>query len=248
MPADVAQLTVDQNQRIEACKKRFTDAATAFAALYHTEQPDQTRLKQAALLKLHQDAKSYISCVEDCIVEGCVAGAFDHPSWLDDRTQSSEMVLNRMPELFAYFREKRAKLQLSPNAFEPSGNIFQNMQGIMALRRPERAQQLRQQFANARLPSEGFDKPLKAKPMKPHKNNPWTTGSFYLVACLMIVLGVIAICKFVPPMAIAPAFVALILLVLVVGALQLKNDDKLSDKTFRELMTLAMKRLFLFKK
>lgn len=246
--ADVARLTVDQDRRIEVCKKRFIDAATRFAELFNTEEPQQARLKKQALLKLHQEAKAYISCVESCIVEECVAGAFDHPSWLDDRAGSAEMVLSRIPELYGHFRSHRAELAFSPNTFEPSGNMFQNMQGILALCRPNKAVQLKQQFVAANLPCDGFDNPLKPKPMKPTKNNPWTAGSFYLVAFVIIVGGLIATCKFLPAWTIAPVLIALVLLVIVIGALQLKNDDRLSEKSFVELMKLAMKRLFLLKR
>jgi hypothetical protein len=244
---DIAQLTVEQNLRIEERKKCFTDAATSFAALFDPEIAVDVKTKKAALLNLNQKAKVYFSHLEACIVEGCVAGAFDHPSWLNDMASSAEKVLLRVPLLYAHFRKHRKELGFTDDTFEPSGNIFQNMQGILALCEPDKAKSLKQQFIAAKLPFDGFDKPLKAKPMKPEKNNPWGAGSFYLVVFAVVVIGLIAIIKYVPGLAVAPALIALILLVIVIGALQLKNDDKLKEKSFVELMKMAMGRLFLFK-
>jgi hypothetical protein len=245
--ADIAQLIVDQNLRIEDRKKGFTQASSAFAKSIDGGKTVDIRLKKEALLELSLKGKVYFSCVESCIVEGCVAGAFDHSSWLDDAARSAEKVLTRLPEFYSVLRKYRAELGLKPDTFEPSGNVFSNMQGLLAFCRHEKARELKQQFIAANLPYDGFDKPLKPKPMKPEKNNPWTAGSFYLVAYAIIVIGLLAIVKFVPGLAIAPAFIALILLVIVIGALQLKNDDRLKEKSFVELMKLVMKRLFLFK-
>jgi hypothetical protein len=245
--ADIAQLIVDQNLRIEDRKRGFTQASSAFAESIDGGKTVDIKLKKKALLDLSQKGKVYFCCVESCIVEGCVAGAFEHSSWLDDTASSAEKVLSRLPGLYAIFRKYRAELGFKPDTFEPSGNIFLNMQGLLAFCRHEKAEQLKQQFIAANLPYDGFDKPLKPKPMKPEKNNPWAAGSFYLVAYVTIVIGLLAIVKFVPGLLIAPAFIALILLVIVIGALQLKNDDRLKEKSFVELMKLVMKRLFLFK-
>ena len=242
---DITQLIVDQNLRIVAHKKDFTDAATSFAKI--SGEAVDIKLKKESLLNLSQKAKAYFSCVENCIVEGCVAGAFDHSAWLDDMSGSAEKVLRGILTLYSTLREQRNELGFTPNTFEPSGNIFQNMQGILALRHPEKAKELKQQFINANLPHDCFDKPLKPKPMKPEKNNPWTAGSFYLLAYVIILIGLIFLVKYVPWWAVPPALIALILLLIVIGALQLKNDNQLKDKSFVDLMKLVMKRLFLLK-
>jgi len=244
---DIAQLIVDQNLRIEAHKKAFADAASSFARLCDAGEAVQGPLKKDALLSLYQKAKAYFCCVENCIVEGCVAGAFEHSAWLDDMSDSSEKVLGGLTVLYGHFRRHRSELGFKAGTFEPTGNIFKNMQGILALCRPEKAKELKEQLINVKLPHDGFDKPLKPKPMKPEKNNPWTAGSFYLVVCAVVVVGLIFAVRFLPGWAIAPVFIASILLVIVIGVLQLKNDDRLKDKSFVELMKLVMKRLFLFK-
>jgi hypothetical protein len=76
-------------------------------------------------------------------------------------------------------------------------------------------------------------------PEEQRVNNPWVTGSFYLVTSVVIlaVLGVLA--RSVPAWALAPILIGAILLVNVVGYIQLKNDDRIKDKTFTNLMTLV---------
>jgi hypothetical protein len=244
---DVAQLTVEQNARIEARKQKLADAADKFLSLCNA-QPEATKsTKQEALLALSRAANEYFSCVEGCINEGCVAGAFEHPSWLEDRSGTAEDVLRKVPRLYAHFREQRETLEMSASAFEPSANVFQNMQGILALCRSEKAQELKAIFSAANLPSSGFDKPLKPKPMKPEKNNPWNSGLFYLLAFIVLVGGLVLFFKYLPPLAAIPASILLVLLLAVVGALQLKNDQQLKDKSFVELMTLVFKGLPLLK-
>jgi hypothetical protein len=246
--ADITQLIIDQNSKIEACKKDFTDATFAFAGLCHAEEAADITLKKEALLRLYQKAKVYFSFVENCIVEGCVAGAFDHSAWLDDMAGSAEKVLTGIPTLYGHFRKHRAECGFTPNTFEPSGNIFQNMQGLLALRYPDRAKALKQQFIDANLPHDWFDKPLKSKAEIAVKNNPWISGSFYLFCFVLIMLTLCVIAKWLYVWVIPFFVVAGLLLVTIIGALQLRNDDKIGEKDFLSLMKLAFQKLPLLEK
>ncbi|SRR5579862_1825751 len=244
---DIAQLIVDQNSKIENRKNDFLNATSAFAELFEPGRLTEDTAKKKALLNLCQKGKIYFSCVESCIVEGCVAGAFEHPAWLEDQAESAEKVLRGVLTLYSNIRKHRNELGLTADCFEPSGNIFSNMQRILALCRPEKAKELKQQFINAKLPFDSFDKPLRPKPMKPEQNNPWLAGSFYLTSYLIIIAGLIALIRYVPWWAYAPSLIALVLLSIVIGALQLRNDNRLKDESFAKLMGITMKRLVLLK-
>jgi len=74
------------------------------------------------------------------------------------------------------------------------------------------------------------------------KNNPWISGSFYLFVAI-IILVLIAILSQNIPWYILPIIIGGILIIGIIGALQLKNDDKLSDKSFVKLMTETFKNL-----
>jgi hypothetical protein len=67
-------------------------------------------------------------------------------------------------------------------------------------------------------------------------NNPWISGSFYLFVILCIVVIVRVAFGPLQPMWIPVVFVGGILCTAVIGALQLRNDDRLKEKGFLELM------------
>ena len=179
--------------------------------------------------------------VESCIVEGCVAGAFDHPSWLNSTAGSAEDVLRGLPTLYGHFRKYRNVLDFTPDTFEPSRNIFQNKQGILALCRPEKAKELNQQFIDANLPHYLFDKPLKCNPIK--KNNPWISGLFYLFATVIIMAGLATIAKVLSVWILPLLILGGLLLLTVIGAFQLRNDNQIEEKNFLALMKLAFKQI-----
>ncbi len=71
-------------------------------------------------------------------------------------------------------------------------------------------------------------------------NNPWASGSFYLVAFIVILILFVIIAQL---FGIAAAFVALPFWVIglaAIGALQLRNDDRLKDESFLKLMLRAL--------
>ena len=75
------------------------------------------------------------------------------------------------------------------------------------------------------------------------KENPWQSGSFYLVAAILVII-LLGILSFTVPWYLLPiVLIAGILIVGLVGALQLKNDDRISDKSFTSLMKETFRRL-----
>lgn len=75
------------------------------------------------------------------------------------------------------------------------------------------------------------------------KNNPWISGSFYLFLCAVVLTGLAVISNMVPLILLPIIIIGGILLVGVIGALQLKNDDKLKEDSFVKLMIETYKRL-----
>jgi hypothetical protein len=81
------------------------------------------------------------------------------------------------------------------------------------------------------------------------KQSPWISGSFYLALFIIIISAIVVIAKLLPFYTLPVIIIATMLLFSVVGAFQLRNDDKLSEKNFLELMLLAFKNIpFLIKK
>lgn len=79
------------------------------------------------------------------------------------------------------------------------------------------------------------------------KNNPWPSGSFYLISVLILIIAIVTSTIYVDLIVIPFVIIGSILLIGVIGALQLKNDDKLKDENFVKLMTETYKRIPLLK-
>lgn len=72
---------------------------------------------------------------------------------------------------------------------------------------------------------------------------PWATGSFYLAVFVVIVALLLATARLVPVWALPLIVVGALLGLVIVGALQLRQDDRLKEEGFLELMRLALARL-----
>lgn len=73
--------------------------------------------------------------------------------------------------------------------------------------------------------------------------SPWMSGSFYLIASVAIVGVVLVVATVLPLWALPLVTISALVLLAVVGALQLRQDAKLSEKHFLALMRLAMSQL-----
>jgi hypothetical protein len=81
------------------------------------------------------------------------------------------------------------------------------------------------------------------------RQSPWISGSFYLALFIIIIAAIVVIAKLLPFYTLPVIIVGTMLLFSVIGAFQLRNDEKLSQKNFLELMLLAFKNIpFLVKK
>lgn len=79
------------------------------------------------------------------------------------------------------------------------------------------------------------------------KNNPWLSGSFYLFLGIVVMTGLAVISRNVHWSLLPIIIIGGILLIGVIGAFQLRNDEKLKDESFIKLMSETYKRLPLLK-
>ena len=114
-----------------------------------------------------------------------------------------------------------------------TGRMNQNVQRVYAIRLTNAGYQALQPELKARAD----DQPRL-------RNNPWLSGSFYLF--VVIVVGVFILIAvnvirswLVLPLVVVGALIALLL----IGVFQLRNDDRLSEKSFLELVGLTLKQL-----
>lgn len=74
-------------------------------------------------------------------------------------------------------------------------------------------------------------------------NNPWISGSFYLLLAVVVIAGLAVLSNIVHWALLPIIIIGGILLIMIVGILQLKNDDRISDKSFQSLVIETYKRL-----
>jgi hypothetical protein len=75
------------------------------------------------------------------------------------------------------------------------------------------------------------------------KNNPWISGSFYLIAAVIILSLLLVAAKMISIIALPIIIIGGLIIFSVIGAYQLRNDEKLSEKSFLELMQLSFKQI-----
>jgi hypothetical protein len=73
------------------------------------------------------------------------------------------------------------------------------------------------------------------------KNNPWTSGLFYLIVFLSVLGSIVVARIYLRGYELVAAVIVALLTVSIVGALQLRNDDRLADASFLTLVIEVFK-------
>jgi len=88
-----------------------------------------------------------------------------------------------------------------------------------------------------------------AREQATHLRSPWFSGLFYLTAAATIVALLLVAGSVLPAWALPVLIVGALLFLTTIGALQLRQDDRLAEKGFLTLMGLVLERLpLLFQK
>lgn len=77
-------------------------------------------------------------------------------------------------------------------------------------------------------------------------DSPWRSGSFYLLAVVLLIAVIVLVATVLPLWTLPLVIIGAVVLLAVVGAFQLRQDTKLSERNFLELMQLALRQLRLF--
>jgi hypothetical protein len=117
---------------------------------------------------------------------------------------------------------------------ETHGKLFDTMREV-----EKAAAQLRQKFGDSDsglLNESGIANEVLRK-------SPWFSGSFYLVTFIAVIAVVSAAQNYVSAWAFPMVLIIGAVVLAIIGAIQLRNDDRLSEKKFFQLMKLAFGRL-----
>jgi GTPase SAR1 and related small G proteins len=93
---------------------------------------------------------------------------------------------------------------------------------------------------NPRTEKGDINMPRKKAPVV---KSAWANGSFYLFAFAVVIAGLGVLARSVPVYVLPMVLIAGILFVPIIGALQLRQDDRLDGKSFMELMRLTIGQL-----
>src|SRR5260370_3395690 len=90
---------------------------------------------------------------------------------------------------------------------------------------------------------------LKSSPLPEnqghHYQNPWKSGSFYLIGFLSIIIILLIAGKVLPLFTLPIVVICGILALAIIGALQLRQDNRLTEENFLNLVSLSLTKLFL---
>lgn len=118
-----------------------------------------------------------------------------------------------------------------------TGRMNQNIERVYAIRLTNLGYRALQPELKARA-----DDQLKLR------NNPWLSGSFFLFATIAIfAVCIIALIVTHSWIVVAVGAIVSVIFLLIIGAFQLRNDDRLSEKSFLDLMGLTLKQLRLIR-
>jgi hypothetical protein len=85
------------------------------------------------------------------------------------------------------------------------------------------------------------------EPNDKNRQNPWISGSFYVIAVVLLMTVLAVISANVPWYALIFVIIGGLLTIAIVGALQLRQDERLSEENFITLMIESIKRLSLLR-
>lgn len=75
------------------------------------------------------------------------------------------------------------------------------------------------------------------------RQSPWLSGSFYVTLFLVVISALLAVTRILPIWAIPVVMVGGLLGASILGAFQLRHDDKLTERGFLRLMLVAVRTL-----
>lgn len=156
---------------------------------------------------------------------------FPSMEWLDD------YILNPRWLTYGVYQ-----LLYSPLAREQQGRISEhNVPDILCDQEIEDNEGNRLNEVLMALPKDKYRQPEQSPPRRTH--SAWSNGLFYLLTFVVVMATLAVMANWVSWVALPVLLIGGLLAVGVIGALQMRNDERLTQKNFLELMLETYKRL-----
>jgi Flp pilus assembly protein TadB len=141
--------------------------------------------------------------------------------------------------------EEKGHQTFVPEGSEEEVSVEMLLNGVET--EQERRERREEKRRGERLPQSIPPPSSSPASVSPNRNNPWISGSFFLVTFIVVVVAAALVGVYVSWLAVPVILIAGLLGLAIIGALQLKNDQRLSDEHFTTLMVESLKRLPLLK-
>src|SRR5690606_3736110 len=92
-----------------------------------------------------------------------------------------------------------------------------------------------------RIMTKNASSPAKQSELRPR--SAWANGLFYLTVFVVVILGLGILANSVPFWTLVVVLITAVIVIPIIGAFQLRQDDRLTEKSFLELMRLVIKQL-----
>jgi hypothetical protein len=153
----------EQDEIIEKLRRDYYSKAERLNLVVRANAAREEQID--CLFQMHEAGRTYFRKVEQAMLDRDDLRGEDFDAWREDRLGSAMNVLTGLLEYHQHLRKYRELLKPNePRLFEPSPAAYKNMQSVLAGARPTDAKILRERFAKAGLPTDGFDHPYVPKP------------------------------------------------------------------------------------
>ena len=154
------------------------------------------------------------------------------------------------PEIVVDYRHLRQLEEMGEETFIPEGlreriSVRQLLDGIEPYE--ARLKRTREEYEimheKAHHDSLDSNPNVGSSTVKSGSGSPWISGLFYLFAAVIVIILVAVISNNISPYSLPVVIIGGVIILSIIGALQLKQDNRLADKTFLQLMIETLKRL-----
>lgn len=121
------------------------------------KSPDEAlEIRRSALVNLYQAVISFINLYESSIAQDNLTQASENTRWRSHRADGAANLLELLPEIFGFFDEWSAVLELPGSQFRPGSASLTGLQRLVAAELPDLVETLRKNLISCSLPVRGF--------------------------------------------------------------------------------------------
>lgn len=230
-----------QDDELKAYEHDYRNKATRLVELWRKKASATSQTN--ALLEMHRAGTEYFRRLESEVFNfGSLRGS-EYNRWKAEWIGTAKKNLHELPRYQRILRENREHLGLSDTMFEPPQGAYFNLQRFFAATCPKDVDSVRRVLAEAGIPVDGLSSPYLPKVpydltfMRP----------FIWVGVIIVLLGVIAVAsRYMHAIVLGGVLSVIVVLLVIISSIELLREGKLKEKSFLEIVKLALAKRFQF--